>query len=263
VLTSLYLGGHIASRKEGVVDCLTILLQSLSGALVENNINIPNLISLDRGYQSAELNKQLLSRGSQIIGTHKRSANFPFTYGRVPKTGQVCVMEEGATSMQWATCMPLGSTQPQKKLYALGFRSGLGNVALMSTSLVDIEPGTFSYITKKAKASVSDTSMTQENVYENFERNVQIVTMMQRTHDWFLCRSFRITGTGILDVLKAFQKLCQRYQAFECDSSVTCVFDKLGFQHEYLADTCPNESTLKKYTKSISFQLCWITLTFF
>jgi hypothetical protein len=64
----------------------------------------------------------------------------------------------------------------------------LGNVALMSTSLVDIEPGTFSYITIKAKASVPDTLTTQENVYENFKNNVQIITftMMQRTHDWFL-----------------------------------------------------------------------------
>ena len=38
--TSLYCGGHVASRKESTIDCVKILLFALSGALIESQISL-------------------------------------------------------------------------------------------------------------------------------------------------------------------------------------------------------------------------------
>ena len=38
--TSVYCGGHVASRKESTIDCVEILLLALSGALIESQISL-------------------------------------------------------------------------------------------------------------------------------------------------------------------------------------------------------------------------------
>ncbi|ETN21040.1 hypothetical protein PPTG_01373 [Phytophthora nicotianae INRA-310] len=84
--TGLFLGGHIASKGETVVDVVKILQRGLCGATTDSQIRLPGIMfALDRGYQSKEVNKQILECGAAIIGTHKKNSSFPFTFGAAPK----------------------------------------------------------------------------------------------------------------------------------------------------------------------------------
>ncbi|EGZ07973.1 hypothetical protein PHYSODRAFT_526062, partial [Phytophthora sojae] len=79
--TGLFLGGHVASRGESTLDIVKFLQRSLSGASTESRIQLPGIIhALDRGYQSAAVNEQIHSVGGKVVGTHKRTGRFPFTY---------------------------------------------------------------------------------------------------------------------------------------------------------------------------------------
>lgn len=92
--TGLFLGGHVASRGDTVVDVVKILQRSFCGASTDRHIRLPGVIfALDRGYQSKEVNQQILDCGAQIIGTHKRNASFPFTYGKAGGKLQRVVMK--------------------------------------------------------------------------------------------------------------------------------------------------------------------------
>ncbi len=65
--TSLYCGGHVASRKESTVNCVKILvLLALPGALIESQISLNRIkCILDRGYGGVEgeVNSFALAKG--------------------------------------------------------------------------------------------------------------------------------------------------------------------------------------------------------
>ncbi|OWZ06177.1 LOW QUALITY PROTEIN: hypothetical protein PHMEG_00021605 [Phytophthora megakarya] len=74
--------GHVASRGESNVDIVKILQRSLCSATTESQIRLPGIVhALDRGYQSEAVHQQIHSVGGKIVGTHKRTCRFPFTYG--------------------------------------------------------------------------------------------------------------------------------------------------------------------------------------
>ncbi|POM60297.1 hypothetical protein PHPALM_30864 [Phytophthora palmivora] len=79
-----------------------VSITSLDDALL--TIYLPGKIfALDRGYQSKEVNLQIINSGGSIIGTHKRNSNFPFIYGKSGGLGQNIVYEDGPRFAQWAT----------------------------------------------------------------------------------------------------------------------------------------------------------------
>eukprot|EP00644_Phytophthora_capsici_P007064 jgi/Phyca11/57946/gw1.22.311.1 len=79
--TGIYLGGHISARGESAVDAVRVLQRSLCGVSTESQIKLPGIIhALDRGYQSQAVNQQIVETGGSIVGTHKRTGRFPFTY---------------------------------------------------------------------------------------------------------------------------------------------------------------------------------------
>ncbi|OWZ00722.1 hypothetical protein PHMEG_00028027, partial [Phytophthora megakarya] len=83
ITTSLCLGSHVASRGMSNVDIVKTLQRSLCSATTKSQIRLSGIVhALDRGYQSEAVNQQIHSVGGKIVGTHKRTCRFPFTYGK-------------------------------------------------------------------------------------------------------------------------------------------------------------------------------------
>jgi len=69
IVTSLFLGGHIEKHGQSVVDCITLLFGGLTGAVLDRQIYLENLITKDRGYNTRETSMYCLSRGAHELGT--------------------------------------------------------------------------------------------------------------------------------------------------------------------------------------------------
>jgi hypothetical protein len=87
----------------------------------------------------------LSNYGFQLIGTHKRTKAYPFTFG----DSRVCnkqkhIKEKGAKSLYWAR-KKMGNVA----MHALEYRDGKGNVATMFTTIRDIPFYSFNYIEKR------------------------------------------------------------------------------------------------------------------
>lgn len=193
--TGLFIGGHVASRGKSTVDIVKVLQRSLCGAATESQIRNPGIIhALDRGYQSALVNQHIHSVGGKIVGTHKRTNRFPFTFGRAPSRFQREIAEKDELSAYWATTKLAGSRSADvaaSKAFAVAYRCGLGSVALCYTTDHHYGPGQWSYIFRPKKQWERGTI---DNL-AGFEDGVQILTEEQRTPDWFLMRRFRVTGS--------------------------------------------------------------------
>jgi hypothetical protein len=67
--TSLYCGGHVASRRESTIDCVKILLLALSGASIESQISLNRTkFFWDRGYGGVEgeVNSFAIAKGAVL-----------------------------------------------------------------------------------------------------------------------------------------------------------------------------------------------------
>jgi hypothetical protein len=124
-VTSLYLGGHIPSRGETQTDSVNLIFRSFCGVNSDRHINLKsNIIALDRGYQSTSLNQAIADRCGRVVGTHKRTKGFPFTYDHNENENCIKIDTDGALSTYWAKgednhCDTIVSR------FALAYRSGL------------------------------------------------------------------------------------------------------------------------------------------
>ncbi|KAG1705863.1 hypothetical protein DVH05_002427 [Phytophthora capsici] len=214
--------GHVASRGETVVDVLRVLMRSLCGVSADSQIKLPGVVfALDRGYQSKEVNRQIMECGGIIIGTHKRDRSFPFTYGKLGTQGQTVMTEKGAKTTKWATMRnSVSSTKITSTMCALAYRSGLGSVVLCNTSLKSAGPGKWSYIPLPRQQQAHPD--IHGNEFASFERRVLILTERQRTPDWFLMRQFRITGLVAVQILRAIAKASESPDELEQASENRC-----------------------------------------
>ncbi|KAF4140907.1 hypothetical protein GN958_ATG09755, partial [Phytophthora infestans] len=140
--------GHVASSGETVVDVLRILMRSLCDVSTDSQIKLPGVIfTLDRGYQSKEVNRQIMECGVIVIGAHKRDRSFLFTYGKLGTQGQTVMTEKGVKTTHWATIKhSVRSTESTSTMCALTYRFGIGCVVLCNTSLKSAGPGKWSYM---------------------------------------------------------------------------------------------------------------------
>jgi hypothetical protein len=138
LITCLYLAGHIQHSNESTLDCVTILQRALSGASIERNIFLRNVMAFwDRGYGGPDgvVNRESLKRGLAITGTSKRTMSFPFTFGsQAPGPKRKLISEKGTKSVYWAR-KKYNDGQVEKNQYALAYRNGTGRVVLMQTTL--------------------------------------------------------------------------------------------------------------------------------
>jgi hypothetical protein len=147
--TALYCGGHVASRKETTIECVKIVLMSLTGASIESQINLNGTTFFwDRGYGGVEgeVNSFALEKGAVLVGTSRRMKSFPFTFDQQPGSARRLVQEKGSMASYWAVKTTSGRQQ-----YALAHRNGLGRVVLMQTTDQDLGPGRYTLITKSSK----------------------------------------------------------------------------------------------------------------
>ena len=198
--TSLYCGGHVASRNESTIDCVKILLLSLSGHSIESQIRLNRTTFFwDRGYGGIEgaVNTFAIEKGAMLVGTSQRMKSFPFTFDQTPGPSRRLIAEKGTMAAYWA----VKGTGRQKQ-FALAHRSGLGRVVLMHTTDVDLGPGRYTLITRNGECAKIRYFNPSDIVIPYITSSVHMLTETQRTPEWFLLRKFRITGTGAFSVWK-------------------------------------------------------------
>ena len=238
--TSLYCGGHVASRNESTIDCVKILLLSLSGASIESQIRLNRTkFFWDRGYGGIEgaVNSFAIEKGAVLVGTSQRMKSFPFTFDQNPGQTRRLITEKGTMAAYWAV-----KGTGQQKQFALANRSGLGRVVLMHTTDPDLGPGRYTLITRNGECSKIRYVNPSDIVIPYITSSVKILTETQRTPEWFLLRKFRFTGTGAYSVWKLLSSGSDRL-----DENVDAVMNVLGLhrnneQQQQLVQPKPDSS---------------------
>ena len=149
--TSLYCGGHVASRSESTIDCVKILLLSLSGHSIESQIRLNRTrFFWDRGYGGIEgaVNAFAVDKGAVLVGTSQRMKSFPFTFDQSPGATRRLIAEKGTMAAYWAV-----KGNGVRRQFALAHRSGMGRVVLMHTTDVGVGPGHYTFITRHGESS--------------------------------------------------------------------------------------------------------------
>ena len=226
--SALYCGGHVASRKETTIECVEIVLMSLTGASIESQISLNGTTFFwDRGYGGVEgeVNSFALEKGAVLIGTARRRKSFPFTFDQQPGSARRLVQEKGSMASYWA----VKTTPSGRQQYALAHRNGLGRVVLIQTMDPNLGPGRYTLITKSNKQAKIWFRMKDDTVPDyalGKTSNVTMLTESQRTPAWFLLRKFRITGTGSYSTWRLISNL-HRGDGNELDENFVAVLDFL------------------------------------
>ena len=220
--TSLYCGGHVASRRESTINCVKILLLALSGALIESQISLNRTkFFWDRGYGGVvegEVNSFAIAKGAVLVGTSKSMKSFPFTFDQHPGPYRRLIQEKGTMAAYWAV-----RGTGENKQFALANRSGLGRVVLMHTTDETLGPGRYTLITQRGEHAKVKYWNDEDPVVPYIE-TIDMLTESQRTPEWFLLRKFRITGTSAYAV---WMLLARKDIANQHDKNITAVLQIL------------------------------------
>ena len=188
---------HVANRGETALDVTQILMMSLTNKVLPHQAKGSNIIAMDRGYWNRDLIEYLSCNGFQLIGTHKRTKQFPFTFGNCsPTSCQREISEIGAKSIYWES-KKVGSTC----IYAGAYRDGKGNVATLFTTIKDMSLYSFRYIPKRGNCIIVLSIVLEMN------RRVKQLTTGQGGVDWHFIRatSGAITSTTASIILRRCQ----------------------------------------------------------
>ena len=264
--TSLYCGGHVASRKESTIDCVKILLLALSGASIESQIYLNRTkFFWDRGYGGVEgeVNSFATAKGAVLVGTAKRMKSFPFTFDQHPGPSRRLIQEKGTAAAYWAV-RGTGRNKP----FALANRSGLGRIVLMHTTDETLGPGRYTLITRRGESAKIKFWSDEDPVLPCLERVPIMLTESQRTPEWFLLRKFRITGTGAYAVWTVLSRYpdVDRNENINAVLRILCLLrthddkavDEVVYTHERLREMglpdlrviCRNKNLAVSYTKA-------------
>jgi hypothetical protein len=243
--TSLFIGGHIPVRGESTNDSVEMLFLSLSKANLSNQISLEkSLVALDRGYQGTKLNTFISACNGHVVGTHKQTAGFPFTYDQKGSDSCQRIETEGPMSTYWAKGRDKVGLKDDNRdshyyeRYGLAYKSGLGKVALLSTSFQPLGPGNWSYITVDGRSlqQIKEQDIILPDSLDDFaefESNITQLTREQRCHDWFISRLFRLTGSVISGVLQSIAGNARNTQFLTIDASIIQLLDWLKIDYTY------------------------------
>lgn len=85
------------------LDVTQILMMKLNNQQQPQKAKDSHIIAMDRGYWNTELIEYLSNNDFQLLGTHKRTQKFPFTFGEVnAAASQQKIVAVGAKSIYWA-----------------------------------------------------------------------------------------------------------------------------------------------------------------
>ena len=87
VVTSMVLSMRLLGRGENYQDVVKILMMWMHNKSLPEHVQGKHLLALDRGYLNQALTEFLLGQGFDLIGTHKRTKWYPFTFGDIAATG--------------------------------------------------------------------------------------------------------------------------------------------------------------------------------
>ena len=140
--------------------CVHLLLQGLVNEMVPENLTVPNIVALDRGYQSEAVHNLIHKASGFVIGTHKKGYNHPFIAAdmmtprlRNTRNPPTAISSSGEKAAYFAIkdislqCN-LGKTRKVKEV-ALGYREGLGKVVLGYTSVPEYGSNKWCFISKE------------------------------------------------------------------------------------------------------------------
>jgi hypothetical protein len=190
----------VASRNESTIDCVKIILLSLSGASIESQIRLNRTTFFwDRGYGGIEdaVNSFAIEKGAVLVGTSQRMKSFPFTFDQIPGPSRRLIAEKGTMAAYWAV-----KGTGQQRQFAPAHRSGLGRVVLMHTTDLDLGPGRYTLITRNGECDKMRYLNPNDTVIPYITSSVKILTETQLMPELFLLRKFRITGTGAISAWK-------------------------------------------------------------
>ncbi len=95
----------MASGNESTIDCVKILLLSLSGASIESQICLNRTkFFCVRGYGDVEgaVNTFAIEKGAVLVGTSQCMKSFPFTFDQTPGPSRRLITEKGTMAAYWA-----------------------------------------------------------------------------------------------------------------------------------------------------------------
>ena len=130
-VTKLAIAAHIPGQSEGILDSVKVMQRAITGCSSDQSIRMECDFFVDRGYSSPELVSHMINVGADISGTHKKSSTFCAVIGsseskKKPKDPPFVVVEHGAQACYWAEkSIKINKIDSGKKLYGLGYRSGL------------------------------------------------------------------------------------------------------------------------------------------
>ena len=203
---------------------------------------------MDRGYWNTEMIEYLSNNGFQLLGTHKRTQKFPFTYGEVKAVASKKeIVTVGAKSVYWAKSK-IGAFD----VHAAAYRNGKGNVALMFSTIKDMPLYSFKY-----KAKDSNTHCVSSIALEIGTR-VKKLTTGQGGVDWHYMRatSGAITSTTASFILRRCQAditvACKDFLAY-IGISVAPQLNESGYDEGEL--NSKNVSQLKEMLRNMNLSV--------
>lgn len=135
---------------------------------------------------------------------------------------------------------------------AIAYRSGLGRVALLRTSVPEFGLGCYSLVPSKKVPRLNRDDNDHE-LFAMFINNVIIATERQATPEWFVARRFRVTGTSALTLFKHVmgQPVEHRYNS----QSLKLILDVLGFTEHSTYNNSDKDVLSKKTKEQLSVVL--------
>lgn len=201
--SSLVLSMRVSAMNESLDATVKTLITNLYRTTSDEEIRGSNLVAMDRGYWSESLADWMIRRDFQVVGTHKRSFQAPFVYDFSKKAEwQRSVAKSGTRSLDVAK-RNIGS----RTLWAMAYRSGKGNVALMYFSMHRYGPRDWCYIEKSTKKrNPSPCPVPQDHrLLEEALAATEVLTTAQGGTDWHVQRVGHVTGTVAEEVLRTIR----------------------------------------------------------
>eukprot|EP00184_Porphyridium_aerugineum_P005600 CAMPEP_0184697504 /NCGR_PEP_ID=MMETSP0313-20130426/4454_1 /TAXON_ID=2792 /ORGANISM="Porphyridium aerugineum, Strain SAG 1380-2" /LENGTH=844 /DNA_ID=CAMNT_0027156313 /DNA_START=44 /DNA_END=2575 /DNA_ORIENTATION=- len=193
--TRLFLGGHLNALNESHKDCVNCILANVSGIRVKPMEMLPEslLVTMDRAYSHVALDPDVTVA---TLTTVKRGrADFPFTFGKKNTSrganGPRHVRMDGVQAMYFAT--------RQNSAFAVAWRDQ-ERVTLLQTTENHITPGDWDYVPIDSSL-LEYQRKTTTPAYLNFLPNRQVLTINQRTSEWFVAKRFQLTSTVVYPIL--------------------------------------------------------------
>ena len=206
--TGAVISAHVISSLQSESDSFRYCMQTCAKAISFNvalQYGFSNIIALDRGYSGIKKTTDAADAGLRHLGGIKIYIG-PFTDkpegNKRAKVSQKYIPSCGHSNAYYASHVL--NNKNKTTVISLCYRTGTGKLCHMQSSSEDTDPFEWDYEYDECKDKLPDL-IGNDMRYLNFtswERSVTLLTLEQRTPDWFCLRKFGIGGTTSESVVK-------------------------------------------------------------